>query len=275
MLLEGAVGAPNPLLKSLPAESTVPGIDLKKEYHRRYYQEHKAQWREYNKAEYRRNIERYRRDRGTKEYRDKLAAYLKQYRADNPGKVKELTRKWFAENKEYIKEYRKAYKPRRLELYQANKEAICSRKKELSKTLKYRLALRARQKRRRINDVQFFLKDRIRSTMNRAFRRDWVKKPGRTEALLGCTIAEAKAHIEARFVNGMSWQNRSSWHIDHFVPISAFDLRDPEEVQWCFNYRNLQPLSGRENLLKQDTIPNPLPDWLPAHIADRIRQRTQ
>ena len=273
--LEGVGADPNQPPKLPPVEPTEPRTDPKKEYHRRYYQEHKQQWKEYNKAEYRRNIDRYRRNRGTKEYRDKLAAYLKGYRAEKPEKLKELMRRWVAKNKEYIRQYRKDYGPRRLALYQINKEAICARTRELSKTEKYRKALQNRRKRRRTEDVQFFLKERIRSTMNRAFRREWVKKPARTEALLGCTIAEAKAHLESRFVNGMSWQNRSSWHIDHFVPISAFDLRDAEEVRWCFNYRNLQPLSGRENLLKQDTIPNPLPDWLPAHIADRILQRTQ
>lgn len=109
--------------------------------------------------------------------------------------------------------------------------------------------------------------------MNRAFRRNWIEKPARTEALIGCTITEAKSHIEGQFVNGMSWQNRRSFVIDHLVPVAAFDLRDTEEVRWAFNWRNLRPITQHENAVKSDTLPSPLPDWLPAHISEKITER--
>lgn len=233
--------------------------------------------------------------KGTKEYkkltdaiyylrhRDKMDAATRAWHKAHPERMRDFYSKWRTKNpdKAIATSRRNAHK--RLEWARRNKE----RRREISLGYYYRhrppikqrvlaqtpIAIRTRNRRK--NSLRFMLADRLRASMNRAFRRNWVEKPERTEALLGCTIAEAKSHLEAKFVNGMSWANRSTWHIDHFVPIVAFDLRDPEEVQWCFNYRNLQPLLGRENLKKQATIPNPLPDWLPAHIADRIKQRTQ
>jgi len=36
---------------------------------------------------------------------------------------------------------------------------------------------------------------------------------------VGCTIEEFKAHIEAQFKEGMSWDNHGKWHIDHIIPL--------------------------------------------------------
>lgn len=91
--------------------------------------------------------------------------------------------------------------------------------------------------------------------------------------LVGCSVEELKSHLERQFTNGMSWDNRASWHIDHYVPVSVFDLTNPEEQAWAFNWRNLRPMYMRENIQKSDTIPDPLPDWLPIEIRQRILAR--
>lgn len=111
--------------------------------------------------------------------------------------------------------------------------------------------------------------------INRSIRRQNATKSGRTESLIGCTISELMKHLESQFTNGFSWQNRSTWHIDHLVPISAFNLDDPEEQRWAFNWRNLRPMDPKLNQSKSDKIPNPLPDWLPSHIASRIFERSK
>lgn len=126
---------------------------------------------------------------------------------------------------------------------------------------------------RRQRSVQFAIASRMRATLNRAFRRLWIKKPEKTEVLLGCSIQEAKTHIESQFVNGMCWSNRRSFVLDHIVPVVAFDLRIREEYLLAFNWRNIQPLTPHDNATKSGKLPTPLPDWLPTHIADRIRSR--
>ena len=70
--------------------------------------------------------------------------------------------------------------------------------------------------------------------------------------LVGCTIEELKRHLQNQFDNKMSWQNYGSWHIDHKKAVSKFDLTKPKEQEKCFNYKNLQPLWGTDNLRKSN-----------------------
>ena len=73
-----------------------------------------------------------------------------------------------------------------------------------------------------------------------------------TIELLGCTPAFFRSYIEKQFVDGMTWENRDKWHIDHRVPCAAFNLLDPLEQRCCFWYKNQQPMRAKDNLCKKD-----------------------
>jgi hypothetical protein len=69
---------------------------------------------------------------------------------------------------------------------------------------------------------------------------------------LGCTRDEFRAHIEAQWLDGMSWENYGPgglgrWHIDHVRPRWSFDLGDREQWLACCHFTNLRPRWGREN----------------------------
>ena len=66
-------------------------------------------------------------------------------------------------------------------------------------------------------------------------------------------MAELKAYLELQFTDGMTWENRGNWHIDHIRPCASFDLTDPEQQKQCFHYTNLQPLWAADNLAKSDS----------------------
>ena len=66
------------------------------------------------------------------------------------------------------------------------------------------------------------------------------------------TIEELKNHLKSQFDNKMNWQNYGSWHVDHIIPVTAFNLSDPEQQKECFHFTNLQPLWGTENLRKSN-----------------------
>jgi hypothetical protein len=53
----------------------------------------------------------------------------------------------------------------------------------------------------------------------------------------------------------MTWQNYgSAWHIDHILPLSSYDLADPNQQREAFHYTNLQPLWAHDNMAKSDTV---------------------
>ena len=88
----------------------------------------------------------------------------------------------------------------------------------------------------------------IRTRIRRA-----VKSGSATENL-GCSISELRSHIEGKFQPGMTWENYGAWHIDHIVPLSTFDLTDPEQFAKACHYTNLQPLWAEENSRKHDRL---------------------
>ena len=66
------------------------------------------------------------------------------------------------------------------------------------------------------------------------------------------TMKELRVHLERQFLTGMSWDNRSDWHIDHIIPLSSFKFTsssDPEfQAAWALS--NLRPLWAKENQVK-------------------------
>jgi hypothetical protein len=178
---------------------------------------------------------------------------------------RQISKRWYNLNKERNKA--RVYKWRRLNP-EKHRAGVRKWHKDHSE---HRLAW---QRKRLNSSIQWGIADRIRRTLNRALSRQFARKSARTFELTGCTPDFLKGWIEGQFVNGMSWENRKTWHVDHWIPVAAFQLSDAEEQKWAFNYRNLRPLDRLENQSKSDTLPNPLPSWLPAHIAARIIARS-
>ncbi len=123
-------------------------------------------------------------------------------------------------------------------------------------------------KNRRKNDPHFDIKERCHRRIYRALKDSGIVKRTRTMELVGCSIPFLKQYIENQFKPGMSWELRN-FHIDHIIPCAAFDLTDPEEQKRCFHYSNLQPLTEKENLEKN----NKLPDGERAFRRDLLRQK--
>lgn len=73
---------------------------------------------------------------------------------------------------------------------------------------------------------------------------------------LGCSISELKAHLEAQFQPGMTWENHGKygWHIDHKKPLNSFDLTNLEQLREACHFSNLQPMWAKENYSKRDKI---------------------
>lgn len=95
-----------------------------------------------------------------------------------------------------------------------------------------------------------------RTRMRIALKHQGVKKNSKTEETLGCSFEFFRGYMEAQFKPGMTMENYGKvWVVDHIMPVSSFDLFDPEQLSACFRYTNCQPLCKKENHEKNDKIP--------------------
>ena len=168
---------------------------------------------------------------------EKIAARSKAYREADPEKVAAWLIAWRKANREEIAAYGKAY-------YAANRAKASARVKAYLQ-----------------NNLGARTKNALRVRTHDAIRAAGATKSARTVELLGASIEEVRAHLEAQFKLGMNWDNwaRDGWHIDHIKPCASFDLTDPEQQKACFHYSNLQPLWAKDNQSKSDRL-----DWVPA-----------
>jgi len=88
------------------------------------------------------------------------------------------------------------------------------------------------------------------------------------EGIVGYTAEQLKIHLEKLFTHGMTWENYGQWHIDHIIPISAFNFKTSEDIDFkkCWSLENLQPLWKFDNLSKHDKLPHPFQPSLALNI---------
>ena len=135
-----------------------------------------------------------------------------------------------------------------------NWEAVAAQRKESGYTLR---SQNRWYHNRGKHDLQYVISERLRRRLRRALangRNPNAKKAISAVELVGCSISELISHIENQFHPGMHWSNYGAWHIDHIRPCNSFNLDSIEEQRECFHYTNLQPLWGRDNILKGDKV---------------------
>lgn len=154
----------------------------------------------------------------------------KKWKENNKDKIKETKRKWEEDNKEYRKKYKREY-----------------------------------MKKRKINDSSFKLKTDISRLIRMSLLRNGYKKLSRTNEILGCTYEELKEHLESKFEDWMTWDNkglyngeeRYGWDVDHITPIASAESE--EDIIKLNHYTNLQPLCSYYNrVIKKDGLIEPI-----------------
>ena len=206
----------------------------------KYYQENSEKVNARRRQHYKENHETILEKR--REYvdknRDKVLAYMKDWRENNKEWVKESQRRWREENKEKVSEsHRRWYLENRDKKLAKHRQWYENNKDQYNKAV-----------RKRYNaDPNVKLAAIIRKNLRRTLNGD---KNAPTFEEMGYTPEELRIHIEAQFEQGMSWDNRKEWHIDHIIPISYLIEQGETDPAVINALENLRPMWATENLSK-------------------------
>jgi len=180
-----------------------------------------------------------------KENKEKIAEQRKKSYEENKEERNQKCREYYEENKEELRQKAKEYRennPEKIKEYQGEyKEA--NREELTKKNMDYK-------RKRLAEDPLFKLIDGLRSRILLAIKSQAGEKAAKSMELLGCSVQHVRDHLESQFTEGMTWENRGEWHIDHILPCASFNLEDPQEQKKCFHWTNLQPLWALDNIRK-------------------------
>ena len=93
-----------------------------------------------------------------------------------------------------------------------------------------------------------FRKD-ISKNMHKSLKKLNGSKNGKSKCeIIGLSMVDFQEYLSDRFSEGMSWERRSEWHIDHILPLSA--AKTEEEMKMLWHYTNMQPMWAIDNWAK-------------------------
>jgi len=164
-----------------------------------------------------------------------------------PDALREKDAQYYAKNCEAIKK-------RTREWGQSNRQRKAEVNKQWNKAnpAQARQHQRSYEKRKRESDHVHAMKERIGSAIRQSLINGGYTKKNRVQEIIGCTFTDFAKHIERQFAKGMTWDNRSEWHLDHITPISS--AQSEADVIRLNHFINLRPLWAHENAAKGDTI---------------------
>jgi len=182
--------------------------------------------------------------------KDKIQERKRKYRLKNRDKLLRRRRDVYSvKYKEQNKEYRKKY-------YAKNRE------KRLEYNKKYRLENKGYFRKIAENnrkDPKFRLNDAFSSGIYKSLKDGNGKNGRHWESFAEYNADDLRKHLESKFMEGMSWKNYGEWHIDHIIPISVFNFKNPEDIDFkrCWALKNLQPLWAKANMIKHNKLNKP------------------
>ena len=169
--------------------------------------------------------------------------YNKQYYIDHKEKREEQCKQWRKDNLEKVRKINEQWQKNNLE-----KVRKCC-------------------KQWRKNNPQYF-KNRYRTNLR--FNLNWkvsreiekeLKSNRHWETLVDYTINDLIKRLLKTMPSGYDWDDflRGELHIDHIIPISAFNFNKPEDYdfQRCWALGNLRLLPAKENFKKYNKLIKP------------------
>ena len=187
----------------------------------------------------------------------------RRYRAKNKVRQRESSKRYYAANIEKMK-------AKNAEGYQQNREKVLERTRARfnnDRAAAYRYNNKYMRDHRARN-TQFAIGVRLRNLVSQAFRK--YTKTGKIMVSSKYGI-DYKAIIEHLGPHPNTLGIDGKWHVDHIIPIRAFDLNDLEQVKVAFAPSNHRWLSAHDNRLKSANMPSA--DIVPVELLAMLKNQ--
>jgi hypothetical protein len=177
----------------------------------------------------------------------------KQYRSENKDKIRAKDKTYYDQHKDAILARNKVYcENNRVNIcankriyYEANKDKI----KQYHQCNKSNRNIRIKLRRKQVPHI------RVKASLAARIHNLLKSKTHNTWKYIGCSNIELQTWLEYQFTDQMSWDNYGMyWHIDHVIPLYAFNILSSEHQHICLNWSNLRPLLKEQNLHKSNKI---------------------
>ena len=150
--------------------------------------------------------------------------------------MKKNHKKWSENKRDYLNQYHKEYREKNID--------------------KIREVKRNYERTRKANDPLYKLVANFRTAIWTVLKENNMDKYGHYFEILQYSPEELSIHLENQFTEGMTWENYGEWHVDHKLPITAFNFQEigDNEFMRCWGLDNLQPMWADENIRKSNKI---------------------
>lgn len=146
-----------------------------------------------------------------------------------------------------------------------HKHKCCERNKRYKQKPENKAKINIQIKNRRKNDPDFKIRKNFSRAINAALSNNNLSKNGKScFDIVSYSFDGLIQHLENKFeywmtkknhgvYNSKTWDDNDPstwvWNIDHIIPLSHFDLTDPEQFQKAWALENLRPYSAKQNVL--------------------------
>lgn len=150
--------------------------------------------------------------------------------------------------KQYVKQIDKK-RQQSMESYKKHKERRIQKMKQYAEENKEKVAeYKRKYKAKKRFDPIYVLSQQVSCLVRISLINKGFPKRGKTIDIIGCDWNTFASHIERQFLDCMTWENRSEWHIDHIIPLAS--AKSEEDVIRLNHFTNLRPLWAKDNLSK-------------------------
>lgn len=186
--------------------------------------------------------------------KEEIAAHRKKYYLENREKIRARQALYHIKNAERIRSRSAKWRLENLDRVKKQQADWVSKNRGRSNSIKQKWAnknpeyIKEYFVKRRKTDLIYRTSCLLRGRTNKILKAKKFSRNLSSSEYLGCTFEQLKSYLEAQFKEGMTWENRGQWHIDHIIPLASAST--VEEVYALCHYTNLQPLWAAENISK-------------------------